>query len=145
MVLLALPPADHLLIDTDRGQFVPSRQRRMMANTRAERLLKIPAEPSPELRILGTAAAGDGAGDGGQARISRALPVEAVGDDGDGVALAVIVANEHRAGLEAARWRAAVSRPSGKEPQAFSVMTTKGLLLQEISDHTPQEVLAQSC
>src|SRR6516165_2442322 len=42
--------------------------------------------------------AGDGAGDGGQARISRALPVEAIGDDGDGVALALIVANEHRAG-----------------------------------------------
>src|SRR5499427_9694519 len=40
--------------------------------------------------------------DGGQARISRALPVEAIGDDGDGVALALIVANEHRAGLEAA-------------------------------------------
>src|SRR5215813_2378795 len=32
-------------------QFVPSRRRRMMANVRAERLLKIPAEPSPELRI----------------------------------------------------------------------------------------------
>src|SRR5262245_3128682 len=37
--------------------------------------------------------AGDGAGDGGQARISRASPVEAIGDDGDGVALALIVAN----------------------------------------------------
>jgi hypothetical protein len=49
MVLLALPPADHLLIERDRGQFVPSRRRRMMANARAERLLKIPAEPSPEL------------------------------------------------------------------------------------------------
>jgi hypothetical protein len=47
----ALPPADHLLIERDRGQFVPSRRRRMMANVRAERLLKIPAEPSPELRI----------------------------------------------------------------------------------------------
>jgi hypothetical protein len=46
MVLLALPPADHLLIERDRGQFVPSRRRRMMANVRAERLLKIPAEPS---------------------------------------------------------------------------------------------------
>src|SRR5215467_6798587 len=56
MVLLALPPADHLLIERDRGQFVPSRRRRMMANTRAERLLKIPAEPSPQLRIPGTAA-----------------------------------------------------------------------------------------
>jgi hypothetical protein len=38
------------------GQFVPSRRRRMMANVRAERLLKIPAEPSPELRIPGAAA-----------------------------------------------------------------------------------------
>src|SRR6516164_7414044 len=56
MVLLALPPADHLLIERDRGQFVPSRRRRMMANARAERLLKFPAEPSPELRIPGAAA-----------------------------------------------------------------------------------------
>ena len=52
MVLLALPRADHLLIERDRGQFVRSRRRRMMANVRAERLLKIPAEPSPELRII---------------------------------------------------------------------------------------------
>jgi hypothetical protein len=51
MVLLALPPADHLLIERDRDQFVPSRRRRVMANVRAERLLKTPAEPSPELRI----------------------------------------------------------------------------------------------
>src|SRR5258708_14820710 len=56
MVLLALPPADHLLIERERGQFVPSRRRRMMANVRAERLLKIPAEPSPELLISGAAA-----------------------------------------------------------------------------------------
>src|SRR5215471_7958383 len=56
MVLLALPPADHLLIERDRGQFVPSRRRRMMANVGAERLLKIPAEPSAELLIPGAAA-----------------------------------------------------------------------------------------
>src|SRR5260370_23131846 len=56
MVLLALPPADHLLIETDRGQFVPSRRRRMMANVRAERLLKIPAEPSPRAAYPGAAA-----------------------------------------------------------------------------------------
>jgi hypothetical protein len=48
MVLVALPLADHLLIERDRGQFVPSRRRRTMANVRAERLLKIPAEPSSE-------------------------------------------------------------------------------------------------
>src|SRR5262249_10864504 len=53
---LGIPPADHLLIERDRGQFVPSRRRRMMANVRAERLLKIPAEPSPELIIPGAAA-----------------------------------------------------------------------------------------
>ena len=53
---LALPPADHLLIERERGQFVPSRRRRMMANVGAERLLKIPAEPSPELRIPNAAA-----------------------------------------------------------------------------------------
>jgi hypothetical protein len=40
----------------DRGQFMPSRRRRTMANVRAERLLKIPAEPSPELRIPRAAA-----------------------------------------------------------------------------------------
>src|SRR2546429_2014862 len=56
MVLLALPPADHLLIERDRGQFVPSRRRRTMANVLAEHLLKIPAEPIPELRIPGAAA-----------------------------------------------------------------------------------------
>jgi hypothetical protein len=55
-VLLALPPADHLLIERDRGQFVPSRRRQRMANVRAESLLKIPAQPSPELRIPGAAA-----------------------------------------------------------------------------------------
>src|SRR5438128_11525209 len=60
--------------------------------------------------------AGDGAGDGGQARISRALPVEAIGDDGDGVALGVRLANEHRAGLEAAPWRAAVPRQPAAPP-----------------------------
>src|SRR5438445_675811 len=47
MVLLALPPADHLLNERDRGQFVPSRRRRMMANVRAERLLKIPGRTQP--------------------------------------------------------------------------------------------------
>jgi len=42
----ALPPADHLLIERDRGQFVPSRRRRMMANVRVERLLKKNPAPS---------------------------------------------------------------------------------------------------
>src|SRR5439155_17800512 len=46
--------------------------------------------------------ASDGTRDGREARIGRALPVEAIRRHGDGVALALIVANEHCAGLEAA-------------------------------------------
>src|SRR5262249_59148493 len=89
--------------------------------------------------------AGAGGGDGREAWISRALPVEAIGDDGDGVALALIVANEHRAGLEGAPWRAAVPRQPVQEPQAFPIKPAKGPLLQAISDHSPQQVLAQIC
>src|SRR5919109_1032519 len=89
--------------------------------------------------------AGDRAGDGGEARIPRPLPVEAVGHDGDGVALALIVANEHRAGLEVTPGRAAVTRQSVQEPQAFPIKPAKGLLLQAISNHSSQEVLAQIC
>src|SRR5437870_8609569 len=44
--------------------------------------------------------AGDGAGDGGQARISRALPVEAIGDDGDAVARARRGASARRGRVE---------------------------------------------
>src|SRR6516164_8753669 len=51
MVSLALPPADHLLIERRSRPIRAFRRRRMMANVGAERLLKIPAEPSPELRI----------------------------------------------------------------------------------------------
>jgi len=42
-------------------------------------------------------------GDGGQARISRALPVEAIGDDGDGVALGPD--SRERAPCRGLRWR----------------------------------------
>src|SRR5262249_34254427 len=89
--------------------------------------------------------AGDGAGEGGQALIKPPPPGEAVGGGGAGVALALIVANEHRAGLEAAPWRAAVPRQPVQEPQALSIKPAKGPLLQAISDHSPQEVLAQIC
>src|SRR6516225_2405455 len=76
--------------------------------------------------------AGDGAGDGGQARISRALPVEAIGDDADAVALAVIVANEHRAGFEAAPWRDAVPATIRyrRSPSVFSDSSLSPSLLR---------------
>jgi hypothetical protein len=50
------------------------------------------------------------------------------------VALALIVANEHRAGLEAAPSRAAVPRQPVQDPQAFSIEPAKGPLLQAIRD-----------
>src|SRR6516225_12299931 len=56
MVLLALPPTDHLLIERDRGQFVSSRRRRMIGNPVQNACWRSPVEPSPELRISGTAA-----------------------------------------------------------------------------------------
>src|SRR5438874_13103289 len=88
--------------------------------------------------------AGDGAGDGGEARISRALPVESVRRDGDGVALALIIAKEHRAGFEPAPGRAAVTCQTVQERQAFPIEPAEGLLLQTASDHSPQHVLTQT-
>src|SRR5207244_12918520 len=58
---------------------------------------------------------------------------------------ALRVATEHRAGLEGAAWRAAVPRQPVQEPQAFPIKSPKGPLMQAISDHSPQEVLAQIC
>src|SRR5438045_3139155 len=59
----------------------------------------------------------------------RALPVKAIGRDGDGVALAVIVANEHRAGFELAPGRAAMACQTVQESQAFPIKAAEGLLL----------------
>src|SRR5262249_13381759 len=87
--------------------------------------------------------AGDGAGDGREAGIGRALPVKSIGCDGDGVALAVIVAKEHRAGFELAPGRAAVARQTLQERQAFPIKAAKGLLLQAPGHHSPQQALAQ--
>jgi hypothetical protein len=60
------------------------------------------------------------------------------------VALAVIVAKEHRAGFELAPGRAAVARQTLQERQAFPIKAAKGLLLQAPGHHSPQQVLAQT-
>src|SRR5262249_1886183 len=85
--------------------------------------------------------AGDGAGDGREAGIGRALPVKFIGCDGDGVALAVIVPNEHRAGFELAPGPAAVARQTLQERQAFPIKAAKGLLLQAQGHHSPSRSL----
>jgi hypothetical protein len=55
MVLLLCRWADHRLIERDRGHRAFSATAQM-AEVRAERLLKIRAEPSPELRMPAAAA-----------------------------------------------------------------------------------------
>src|SRR5262249_3990858 len=67
---------------------------------------------------------GNRTGDGGEARIDRTLPVEAIGRDGDSVALALIIAHQHGAGLQPAPGRTAVARQTVSEPPAFPIHTT---------------------
>src|SRR5262249_51223289 len=88
--------------------------------------------------------AGDGAGDGREARIGRALPVEPIGHDRDGVALTLIVANEHRAGVELAPGRAALARQTLQDSQAGPVKAAEALSLPAPGDHPPQRALAQT-
>src|SRR5262245_34745432 len=59
--------------------------------------------------------AGDRAGNGREAGIRGALPLETILHDGDRMALAVIVANEHRARLEPAAGRAGAARQTLQE------------------------------
>src|SRR5262249_44454658 len=73
------------------------------------------------------------------------VEVARIAEDIAQIALALIVATEPRARLEAAPWRAAVPRQPVQEPQAFPIKPAKGPLLQAISDHSPQQVLAQIC
>jgi hypothetical protein len=88
--------------------------------------------------------AGDGAGDGREARVGRALPIKSIGHDGDGVAVALIVATEHSAGFEVSPGRAAMARQTLQEPQAVPIKPAKGLLLHAPGNHSPQQVFAQS-
>jgi hypothetical protein len=60
------------------------------------------------------------------------------------MALAVIVANEHRAGFEPAAGRAGAARQTLQQAQAFTIKAANGLFLQAPGQHSPQEVLAQT-
>jgi len=97
--------------------------------------------------------AGDGAGDGGQARIGRAPASRAIGDDGDGVALALIVANNDTvpglSGVVASRRSASpsknlrLSRSSRQRPapaghkRSFAPTGPARLLAGSSEDHAP--------
>src|SRR5262249_33953358 len=87
--------------------------------------------------------AGDRAGNGREAGISRALPLETILRDGDRMALAGIVPNEDRAWFEpAAARQARAARQTLQQAQAFTIKTAKGLFLQAAGQHSPQQVLA---
>src|SRR5206468_2461655 len=68
--------------------------------------------------------AGDHAGDRRETGISRSLP--ALARDRDGVALPVILANQHGAGFELARGRAALARKTIQEGQAGAIKAAEG-------------------
>jgi hypothetical protein len=72
----------------------------------------------------------DRAGNGGKAVIRRALLVETVAADGDGMALALIFTHQHRAGFELAPGRATPTRQGIEESQALAIETAKGLFLE---------------
>ena len=86
--------------------------------------------------------AGDGASDRGEAPICDSLPVEAVADGGDGVAPALILANEDGPRFELARWQAVVSREALQEPQAVAIKAAKSSLLQARGNPTVREAAA---
>src|SRR4029077_19150799 len=88
--------------------------------------------------------AGDGARDGREAGIGHALPVEAIRAHGDGMALPLIVANEHRARLEVAPRRDGVPGKAVQQAQALPVKAAEGPLLAK-SNHSSEQVLAQGC
>ena len=88
--------------------------------------------------------AGNGARDRRQARIGGSLPVEALTPDRDGVALALVLANQHRAGFELSTARAALAREAVKESQTVVIKTAEGPLLQTPGDHATKQVPAQT-
>src|SRR5437762_13529503 len=71
-----------------------SRHRTMPAGRRMLALCVITGRTHGKEPGAAPGRAGDGACDRRQARIGRPHPVEAIVDDGDGVALAVVVANQ---------------------------------------------------
>jgi hypothetical protein len=88
--------------------------------------------------------AGNGARDRRQAGIRASLPVEALTPDSDGVALALVLANQNRAGFELATARAALAREAVEERQTDSIKTAEGPLLQTPGDHATEQVPAQT-
>src|ERR1700732_2133426 len=90
--------------------------------------------------------AGNGPRDRRQAGIGGALPDIALRLDRDGVAAALILANQHGPDLEVALAPAGAVA-AGEAVQQFeggAVERAEGLLLDPVGDHPPQQVYAQA-
>jgi hypothetical protein len=59
------------------------------------------------------------------------------------MALALIVANEHRAWLKVPPGQDGVPGKAVQQPEAFPIKAAEGTLLQAESKHSPEQVLAQ--
>src|SRR5438552_9205344 len=88
--------------------------------------------------------AGDGTRDRREARVDRPLPIEALAGHGDGMALALVIANEHGAGFELPPPRTALARQPIQKSQAVAIEAAESLLLDLPGDHSRQQVFAQS-
>src|SRR5438128_331628 len=87
--------------------------------------------------------AGDGTRDRREARVDRPLPIEAIAGHGDGMAPALVIANEHGAGFELPPVRTALARQPIQKSQAVAIEAAESLLLDLPGDHTRQQVFAQ--
>jgi hypothetical protein len=67
----------------------------------------------------------------------------AIAPDRDGVALAVKLAKQHRAGLEVARRWPGVSREAVQQRQAVTIKTAEDLFLDPHCDHAADQILAR--
>src|SRR4051794_37521062 len=83
--------------------------------------------------------AGDSARDRREACIGPALPVEAIADDRDGVAPALVVANQHRAGLEVTLWCCTLSRQAVQEAEAFAIEAAERPFLDATGNHVSEQ------
>src|SRR5436853_2655947 len=72
--------------------------------------------------------AGDGTRDRREARVDRPLPIEALAGHGDGMALALVIANEHGAGFELTLARTALARQAIQKSQAVAIVAAQSSL-----------------
>src|SRR5712692_9827052 len=104
------------------------------ASTQAEEARTVPGRPS------------DGAGDGGEAWVCRLAPHVPTGDHRDGVAVPLVLAHEHGAGLEApgaVRSRPVATCEAIQKLCRIRIKPPEGLLLDVPADEPRDQVLGE--